>query len=106
MTREIPKFKSTLSLRQQEDKIAEQLEEMYSKITQRYFEELERELVKALNDGYDGFDVHVTTSGKTEFHPWNGSPPQYGLHDAPAERFYLTGVTFSDLRESSVATTR
>lgn len=59
---------------------------------------LERRLVKAFADGYDGVDVEVRVSG-TVFRPWNDSPPSYEPHSAPADRYDFRGLTFAHLRE-------
>ena len=59
---------------------------------------LERRLVKAFADGYDGVDVEVRLSG-TVFRPWNDSPPSYEPHSAPSDRYDFRGLTFAHLRE-------
>lgn len=61
--------------------------------------ELEREVAKALADGYDGLDVEHTPGG-TVYHPWDDSPPSYERTSAAAERYDFRGVTFADLREA------
>lgn len=60
---------------------------------------LERTLVSALAEGYDGVDVEHTPSG-TVYHRWNDSPPSYSPFSAPAGRYELHDVTFGDLREA------
>ena len=60
---------------------------------------IERAVVTALAEDYDGVDIEHTPSGTT-IHRWNDSPPSYDPMSAPAERYDLRDVTFADLREA------